>query len=664
MFSSPIEGTRALIHEFRLSPRGTGGVFCDEGGAFVGSIPLLARTHRNAKDEWRPRGYDNLSQEMSARYGVPVDMSSKEGGLAAIARALNEGNVARAQIATVLLGVPDPPPLSKSAPSRQEVIKLAGDLHWSGLLKADWDPYEHPRWPAGAPDSQGGQFAPKDEGGEAGASPISQADAAGRAGSDNPRPDRADTRIQLADAGMSDASNDPLAEAAVRAVEAQRNASVDAKPVDSEHGGFWQRLGAELSDKTKAWLAETGRAEIEESDANVAAAAGTVDAIAHAVQAYAEYRAQPWLGSDGQPMQVPVINTGDPFSDQAALVGHALFEPNAPLTRPATNADWIDTLVNLASLATMAFGPAFRLAGPAAEAVEGVEASAIAAESAFATTESVAVSGGRAIDRAASYETGVRNLYGDLPIAERRFKIVVDGRTVSIVVDSTTSLNRKLTAVEAKYVDDWATSLRNPASQIGGEPWAVNEQQGMIQQAQAYSLYFPGGIIYHTNSVELAAYYTSVFRNDGLRNFRFFITPATRVTKKMAKNYMERIFGVGAFDYERKVPGTGPGEEDSVRYVSFDDPASIPELFDEALDRIEPKLVRNGGAILEGTKLELPDGAHFFAILFTGELEGWRKQVELGAKALGLATAKVLGGDLIVSDGRSFPLSRCKVEFE
>ena len=80
----------------------------------------------------------------------------------------------------------------------------------------------------------------------------------------------------------------------------------------------------------------------------------------------------------------------------------------------------------------------------------------------------------------------------------------------------------------------------------------------------------------------------------------------------MVKNHMERIFGVGAF--ERKVPGTQPGEEASVRYVSFDDPASIPKLFHEVPNKIKPKLVKSGGAILEGTKLELPDGGHFFAI--------------------------------------------------
>jgi hypothetical protein len=125
---------------------------------------------------------------------------------------------------------------------------------------------------------------------------------------------------------------------------------------------------------------------------------------------------------------------------------------------------------------------------------------------------------------------------------------------------------------------------------------------------------------------------------------------------------MERIFGVGAF--ERRVPGTGPGEEASIRYVSFDDPASIPKLFDEVLDKIEPKFVNSGAAILEGSKLELPDGSRFFAILFGVDLEGWRKQTELGAKEVGRATAKVLGGDVIVSDGRSYPLSSCKVEFD
>jgi len=87
-------------------------------------------------------------------------------------------------------------------------------------------------------------------------------------------------------------------------------------------------------------------------------------------------------------------------------------------------------------------------------------------------------------------------------------------------------------------------------------------------------------------------------------------------------------------------------------------------LFHEALNKIEPILTKSGGATLEGTKLQLPDGGHFFAIQFNDDLEGWRKQIELGAEAFGRATAKVLGGDVIVSDGRSYPLSSCKIEFD
>ena len=41
------------------------------------------------------------------------------------------------------------------------MIEFIRSLHWSGLIKTNWDPGEHPRWPAGAADSQGGQFAPR-----------------------------------------------------------------------------------------------------------------------------------------------------------------------------------------------------------------------------------------------------------------------------------------------------------------------------------------------------------------------------------------------------------------------------------------------------------------------------------------------------------------------
>lgn len=147
-----------------MSPPGKGrGVSCDANGAYINGTPLLRRTDPLGREHWAPRNCEQLSDEISSEFGVPVDMSSKFGGLRAISNALNEGDVARAQIATVLLAIPDLPPFVKRVSSASAMLEFIRDLYLSGLVKADWDPDEHPRWPAGAPDSQGGQFAPGDD---------------------------------------------------------------------------------------------------------------------------------------------------------------------------------------------------------------------------------------------------------------------------------------------------------------------------------------------------------------------------------------------------------------------------------------------------------------------------------------------------------------------
>jgi hypothetical protein len=61
---------------------------------------------KNGKDEWRLRDCDELSEQISDHYGLPIDMSSKTGGLRGITNALNEGDVARAQIGRLPLGLP------------------------------------------------------------------------------------------------------------------------------------------------------------------------------------------------------------------------------------------------------------------------------------------------------------------------------------------------------------------------------------------------------------------------------------------------------------------------------------------------------------------------------------------------------------------------------
>jgi hypothetical protein len=158
---------------FRLSETPGVGVRCSDQGLFVGQTPLLESVRaRNGGVEWRVRSADGIARDLSKNYGMPVAVSAKMSGIAAIARALNDRNLAHAQIATLLLKFPDPPDMMESQPRVGGVIDLAKQLHASDLLNRDWDPAKHPRWPALSPDGVGGQFVPAD----------------GATGASNPRP--------------------------------------------------------------------------------------------------------------------------------------------------------------------------------------------------------------------------------------------------------------------------------------------------------------------------------------------------------------------------------------------------------------------------------------------------------------------------------------------
>jgi hypothetical protein len=137
------------------------GVSCYREGLFVGLTALLERGAGADGEEWRPRSLADLDRDLSATYGLAVSMAPKMAGLGAVARDLGSGEIVHAQLTALFLRLPDPPALLKGSPcSEDETIELAGQLLASGILKLEWDPAQHPRWPAGSPDSAGGQFAP------------------------------------------------------------------------------------------------------------------------------------------------------------------------------------------------------------------------------------------------------------------------------------------------------------------------------------------------------------------------------------------------------------------------------------------------------------------------------------------------------------------------
>jgi hypothetical protein len=137
---------------FRLRP---GAIECDVDGLRVGSVALLSR---DSKGAWTRRDGGELNRELSKLYGLPLDCERKGGALDAVAAALTNGELARAQIGALLLQLPDPSPAAIAQPDGLEKRRLARDLAACGLLKADadWDD-KHPR--TGEPPNPG-WFAP------------------------------------------------------------------------------------------------------------------------------------------------------------------------------------------------------------------------------------------------------------------------------------------------------------------------------------------------------------------------------------------------------------------------------------------------------------------------------------------------------------------------
>jgi hypothetical protein len=147
---------------FRLSERRGQGVSCSKEGLFVGDTPLLEEVQGGGRVVWRVRPQSQLDPELSKSYGVALDFGAKMSGVAGVARALADGDLALAQIAALLLQLPDPPLSKKGEAPLERLTELAGQLQSSGLMKVDWDPKKHPRWSAGSSEGVGGQFAPAD----------------------------------------------------------------------------------------------------------------------------------------------------------------------------------------------------------------------------------------------------------------------------------------------------------------------------------------------------------------------------------------------------------------------------------------------------------------------------------------------------------------------
>ncbi|MGA2487614.1 MAG: hypothetical protein ABSF49_16730, partial [Roseiarcus sp.] len=126
-----------FARHFRLSEAAGRGVRCDESGLYVGATPLLERkASPGGRSGWRPRPLADLDRELGEAYRERVAFAGKLPGLATIASALDRGEIARAQIAAVLLGLPDPIEASALKSISDQARNLTSELKRAGILAA------------------------------------------------------------------------------------------------------------------------------------------------------------------------------------------------------------------------------------------------------------------------------------------------------------------------------------------------------------------------------------------------------------------------------------------------------------------------------------------------------------------------------------------------
>ena len=139
-----------MVH-FGLRP---GGLECDADGLRIAGLALLkSETSSWGRKRWRPAPLPEIQRALSRAYGRPIDAAAKLRGLAVVASALNDGELARAQIAAVLLRLPDLAEAARAESIRLGEPKAAAD---TAPVAKDWDPDKHPR-PGGPPNA--GRFA-------------------------------------------------------------------------------------------------------------------------------------------------------------------------------------------------------------------------------------------------------------------------------------------------------------------------------------------------------------------------------------------------------------------------------------------------------------------------------------------------------------------------
>ena len=135
--------------------------------------------------------------------------------------------------------------------------------------------------------------------------------------------------------------------------------------------------------------------------------------------------------------------------------------------------------------------------------------------------------------------------------------------------------------------------------------------------------------------------------------------------KNHIKTVDEHLRELGPLEAKRHVPGSSvPNELREFRYVEDDQKEPFELVFRRLARHVDPPLMTDGGALIEGCVVTLPTGQRFQAISYRGDISGWRDQVTRGAAGIGRSLARIDGDKLALDNGTSHSLGQCQIEFD
>jgi len=131
----------------------------------------------------------------------------------------------------------------------------------------------------------------------------------------------------------------------------------------------------------------------------------------------------------------------------------------------------------------------------------------------------------------------------------------------------------------------------------------------------------------------------------------------TRFVKELEKALGSKLEASNS----RVIPGTDGATTRKTVYFSDDGKNKFRKQFKNITCFTDPPNATEGGVNEAGCSITPVEGPLFHAIEYHGDIEGWEKDIKAGAKGLGLLLANIDGDNFVISDGRSVPLSECKI---